>query len=166
MEGENARFARRPWPTPAAELLVPSAPGLGPLLRASARVERQSSKSDMATKKRGERLRAATLPTIGPQAPPTSHQSPGKVFAIVDVKARPSIRSNRSASPTVKFRCRGLLHHLKDRRSQDGDEGERGAEHAHEACAHVSRIPGCEVDRGKEDDKQATQAHRSARHWY
>jgi hypothetical protein len=81
-------------PTPAAELLVPSAPGVGPLLRARAEFERQSSKSDMATKRRGERLRAATSPTIRPQAPP-----------IVDVKARLSIRSKRGASPTVKFKC-------------------------------------------------------------
>ena len=105
MEGGNARFARRPR-TPAAELLVPSAPGVGPLLRASAGVERQSSKSDMATKRRGERLRAATSPTIRPQAPP-----------IVDVKARLSIPSpERSASPTVKFRCSDGVFGGKDRR--------------------------------------------------
>jgi hypothetical protein len=94
MEGGNAHFARRPRPTPAAEQLVPSAPGVGPLLRASAGVERQSSKGDMATKRRGEKLRAATSPTIKPHSPP-----------MVDVKARLSIRSKRSASPTVKFRC-------------------------------------------------------------
>ena len=92
-------------PTPAAELLVPSAPGVGPLLRASAGVERQSSKSDMATKRRGERLRAATSPTIL-HAPP-----------IVDVKARLSIPSpERSASPTVKFRCSDGVFGGKDRR--------------------------------------------------
>ena len=103
--GGNARFARRPRTTPTVELLVPSAPGVGPLLRASAGVERQSSKSDMATKRRGERLRAATSPTIRPHAPP-----------IVAVKTRLSIRSERSASPTVKFRCSDGVFGGKDRR--------------------------------------------------
>jgi hypothetical protein len=104
MEGGNPFFARRPRPT-AAELLVPSAPGVGPLLRASAGVERQSSKGDMATKRRGERLRAATSPTIRPQVP-----------SIVDVEARLSIRSERSASPTVKFRCSDGVFGGNDRR--------------------------------------------------
>ena len=107
MEAGNPCFARRPRPT-AAELLVPSAPGVGPLLRASAGVERQSSKSDMATKRRGERLRAATSPTIWPQAPP-----------IVDVEARLSIRSERSASPTVKLRCSDGVFGGNDTRQDD-----------------------------------------------
>ena len=102
--------ARRPRPT-AAELLVPSAPGVGPLLRASAGVERQSSKSDMATKRRGERLRAATSPTIRPQAP--------RPPPIVDVEARLSIRSDRSASPTVKLRCSDGVFGGNDTRQDD-----------------------------------------------
>ena len=107
MEAGSPCFARRPRPT-AAELLVPSAPGVGPLLRASAGVERQSSKSDMATKRRGERLRAATSPTIRLQAPP-----------IVDVEARLSIRSERSASPTVKLRCSDGVFGGNDTRQDD-----------------------------------------------